>query len=115
LDILVVEAATDETLGIEDRVGGVHGDLVLGGIADETLRVGEGDIGGGGAVTLVVGDDLDTIVLPDGDARVGGSQINTDSYKETMGDDDVIREGWSSSCHSLVFESDREGGFGSRQ
>ncbi len=47
---------------------GVHGDLVLGSIADETLIVGEGDIRGCRPVTLVVGDDLNTIVLPDTDA-----------------------------------------------
>jgi len=80
LDILVIETATDETLGIEDGVDGVHGDLVLGGITDETLRVGEGDVGGGGAVTLVVGDNLDTVVLPDGNARVGSTEIDTDGY-----------------------------------
>ena len=44
LNASIVELATDETLGIEDGVVGVHGDLVLGGISDETLRVGEGDI-----------------------------------------------------------------------
>ena len=49
------------------RVGGVHGDLVLGGITDQTLGVGEGDERGCCAVTLVVGDDLNTIVLPDTD------------------------------------------------
>ena len=58
LNLSIVELATDETLGIEDGVGGVHGDLVLGGITDETLGVGEGDERGGGAVTLVIGDDF---------------------------------------------------------
>jgi hypothetical protein len=52
------------------RVNRVHRDLIFCGIADETLVVGEGDIRGGGAVTLVVGDDLYTIVLPDTDAAV---------------------------------------------
>jgi len=41
---------------------GVHGDLVHGGITDETLVVGEGHIGGCCAITLVVGDDVNTIV-----------------------------------------------------
>ena len=50
---------------------GVHRDLILRGIADEALVVGEGDIRGGGTVTLVVGDDLNTIVLPDTDTAVG--------------------------------------------
>lgn len=52
------------------RVVGVHGDLVLGGISDETLAVGEGHVGWGGSVTLVVGDDLNSIVLPDTDTTV---------------------------------------------
>ena len=50
------------------RVVGVHGDLVLCGITDETLSLRERDIGGSRPVTLVVGDDLNTIVLPDTDA-----------------------------------------------
>ena len=58
LDLSIAELAADKALGVEDGVGGVHGDLVLGGITNETLGVGEGNERGGGAVTLVVGDDV---------------------------------------------------------
>mmetsp|Transcript_25585 Transcript_25585/g.56613 ORF Transcript_25585/g.56613 Transcript_25585/m.56613 type:complete len:231 (+) Transcript_25585:1414-2106(+) len=78
LDNGVLELAADQPLGVEDGVGGVHGHLVLGGVTDEALGVVEGDIGGSGAVSLVVGDDLHAIVLPDAHARVGGTQINAD-------------------------------------
>ena len=64
----VSEFADDEKLGVEHRVSWVHCDLVLGGVANETLGVGEGDVRWGGAVALVVGDDLDAIVLPDANA-----------------------------------------------
>lgn len=77
LDLCVGKLASNEALGVEDGVVGVHGDLVLGGITDETLVVGESDVGGGGAVSLVVGDDLNAVVLPDTDARVGGSEIDS--------------------------------------
>ena len=73
-----VELATDKTLGVEHGVGSVHGNLVLGGIADQTLSVVECDIGRGGTVTLVVGNDLHTIVLPHSDTGVGSTEINTD-------------------------------------
>jgi len=46
----------------------VHRGLVFRGISDETLVVGERDIGWSGAITLVVGDDFDSVVLPDTDA-----------------------------------------------
>ena len=77
---------------------GVHCNLILGGIADETFVIGERDIGRGSTIALVVGDDLNTIVLPDTDAteekirywmdepdskgssRVSGAKIDTDSF-----------------------------------
>jgi len=54
------------------RVVRVHGDLVLCGVTDETFGVGERNIGGSCPVALVVGDDLNTIILPDTDTAVGG-------------------------------------------
>ncbi len=67
LDLSILELSSDETLGVEDGVGGVHGDLVLRGITDQTLSVREGHIRGCCSVTLVVGDDFDTVVLPNTD------------------------------------------------
>jgi hypothetical protein len=64
LDLSVGELASDQSLGVKDGVVGVHGDLVLGGISDETLRVVESDVRRGGSVTLVIGDNLDTVGLP---------------------------------------------------
>lgn len=67
LDLSIIELAADEALCVEDGVVRVHRDLVLRGIANETLGLGEGDVGWCCAVTLVVGDDLNTIILPDTD------------------------------------------------
>jgi hypothetical protein len=73
-----VKLAADETLGVKDRVGGIHGDLVLGGIANETLGLVKGYIRRGGAVALVVGDNLHAIILPHAHARVRGTQVDSD-------------------------------------
>ncbi|CAA7409401.1 unnamed protein product [Spirodela intermedia] len=78
LDGRVREAPADEALGVEDGVRRVHGDLVLGGVADEPLRVGEGDVGRGRPVPLVVGDDLHSVVLPHAHAAVGRPQVYSD-------------------------------------
>jgi hypothetical protein len=43
LDLRMGELATDQPLGVDDGVLGVHGDLVLGGITNQTLGVGETD------------------------------------------------------------------------
>lgn len=60
LDILldggVIESTTDQTLNIEDGVGGVHGGLVLGGLTDQTLLSSERDERRSGERTLLVGD-----------------------------------------------------------
>jgi len=80
LDLGVGELSANQSLGVEDGVVWVHGDLVLGGISNQTLRVVEGDVGWGGSVTLVVGNDLNSVILPHGDTRVCGSEIDTDGF-----------------------------------
>lgn len=53
---------------MRSRVVGVHGNLVLCGVTDETFIIEEGDIRRCRAITLVIGNDLNTIVLPNTDA-----------------------------------------------
>lgn len=77
LDLRVGELTTNESLCVEDCVGGVHGDLVLRGITDEALCVCESNERGCGSVTLVVGNDFDTVITEDTHAGVGGTQIDT--------------------------------------
>ena len=86
LDFRILELPPDETLGIEDGVCGVHGDLILCGVANETLGVCEGDEGGGGAVALVIGNDFDTVVPEHADAAVGRAQVDTDGWSGRHGE-----------------------------
>jgi hypothetical protein len=76
LDSRVIETTTNQTLGIEDSVAGVHGSIVLGGLTDQTLLLSERNERRGGERTLLVGDDLDIGTLVDSNAGVGGTQIN---------------------------------------
>lgn len=62
----VAPSTADQTLGVEDSVLGVRGQLVLGSISNETLTFsGESHIGWSDAVSLVIGDDLNTAILKD--------------------------------------------------
>ena len=75
----VIHFTTDETLGIEHGVDRVHGSLILGSITNQTLRLSERNPRRGGAVALIISNDLDALILPDTDARIRGSQIDTNS------------------------------------
>ena len=50
--------ATNQALDVVDSVGGVDGGLVLGGITDQPLGIGECDVRRRDAVALIVRDDL---------------------------------------------------------
>ena len=47
-------------------------------VSDKSLLVVPGDVRGSDTVTLVVDENLDLAALHDTNARVGGSEINTD-------------------------------------
>ena len=63
-----------------NSVDRIHGHLVLSGITDEPLSVGEGDIGRSGSIALIVGDDLHTIMLPNPHTGIGGPEIDSNCW-----------------------------------
>mmetsp|Transcript_61485 Transcript_61485/g.70505 ORF Transcript_61485/g.70505 Transcript_61485/m.70505 type:complete len:335 (-) Transcript_61485:480-1484(-) len=79
LNGVFVEFTTNKSLGIENGVFGVSGNLILGGVTNKTLGFGESNIRGSGSVSLIVGNDFNLIVLHHSDARVGCSQIDSNS------------------------------------
>ena len=60
----------------EDGVGGVPGDLDLGGITYQAFYWSESNIGGSGPVTLIINYYLYSFILPHCHARVRRSQID---------------------------------------
>ncbi len=76
-----VVAAAHEALDGEDGVLGVGDGLALGYLADQPLAaLTEGDDGGGSARTLFICNDFWLTAFKDGDARVGGSEIDSDDF-----------------------------------
>mmetsp|Transcript_20468 Transcript_20468/g.28362 ORF Transcript_20468/g.28362 Transcript_20468/m.28362 type:complete len:236 (-) Transcript_20468:151-858(-) len=65
LDAGIAVLASNESLGVKNCVAWVHRDLILSGITNETFCVSESNIGRCSSVTLVVGNDLNTVMLPD--------------------------------------------------
>mmetsp|Transcript_26049 Transcript_26049/g.61181 ORF Transcript_26049/g.61181 Transcript_26049/m.61181 type:complete len:208 (+) Transcript_26049:833-1456(+) len=80
----VVEIPPDQSLDVEEGTRGILGGLILGGVADQPTAAGrsvfrKADVGGGDAVALFVRANIDPVVSPDADARVGRSQIDSDA------------------------------------
>lgn len=84
LDVLlgggVVEAAADEALDGVEGGGGVGDGLALGGMTDDLFLTLEGNDGGSGAETFGVFKDAGLVTFHDGNAGVGGTEIDTDDF-----------------------------------
>ena len=79
---------------------GVHCNPILGSITNQTLIVGEGHIGWCCAVTLVVRDDLYTIILP---------------YTDAAGEKQMVSIGWTCCQTATQLKVDEEIGSASIQ
>ena len=75
----LTELAVHEALDARYHVGWVNGSLDLGNISKDVLGLHEGNTEWGDAVTLVVDNDFDTVVVPDFDAGLGVSKVNSDN------------------------------------
>ena len=74
LDIGIGPFATNKSLGIEDGVLGVRGQLVLGRITDQTFALGgKGHVRWSDSVTLIVGDNFHASIFENTDTRISGS------------------------------------------
>ena len=63
----------------------IRGRLGLSGIPDDVLDLHEGNVGGGGSVTLVIGNDLNVVFLPDTDAAVGRPHVDANRFSSNCG------------------------------
>ena len=97
LEFWVAEFLADEAFGVKHGICGIIGSRRFGRVADETFAGIEGYVGGCGAVALVVGDDFDMVILPDSDAGIGGSQIDSDGAFDGGGG------GGCGGCHTGLF------------
>lgn len=73
LNNIFIEFTANQTLGIKNSVFRISGSLILGSVTDQTFSLSETNVGGGGSVTLVVGNNFHTVILENTDAGVGGT------------------------------------------
>ncbi|ETW12424.1 putative NAD-specific glutamate dehydrogenase [Roseivivax marinus] len=83
-EIGVVLTTTDQALDAEDGVGRVGDRLALGRLANQTFVVGETDDGRGRACPFRVLDDLGLAAVHDGDAAVGGAEVDADDFAHVL-------------------------------
>ena len=72
----------------------VFGSLVFGRVSYESFCFSECDIRWSGSVSLIISDDLNSVVLPDSNTRVSCTKIDSD--------------GFGSAAHLFCFDYDYE-------
>lgn len=80
LDDRVIELSSYKSLSIEDSIVWIFGCLVFGCISDKSFSVSEANIRWGSSVSLIVGDDLDLVILPHSNTGVCCSEIDSDCF-----------------------------------
>ena len=74
----IVHFAANEPLCIENRVDRIHRGLVLCSISDQPLRFSESHPRRGSAISLIIRNDFNSLILPDSHAGICRAQIDTD-------------------------------------
>ena len=98
LNLTVGEFTTNQAFRVVECGGGVAGEKVAGAVPDDGALGGEGHDGWGGAVALVVGDDLDPVVTKNSDAGVGGAEINANDPVKGLGVGRFVGGGHGGEC-----------------
>lgn len=81
MKMLQVNEDTAEAAALtENCIIWIHGHLIFGRIANETLRLRKGHIAGRGPVALIVGNDLNFAMLKDADTRICCTKINANCW-----------------------------------
>ncbi|CAY77649.1 EC1118_1A20_0815p [Saccharomyces cerevisiae EC1118] len=70
LHFWVVEVSTDQTLSVENGIRRIHSSLILSSITNQSFSVSESDKRWSGSVTLVVGNNVHTIISKVSNTRV---------------------------------------------
>lgn len=98
----VTPSATNQSLCIKDGVLRVGGQLVLGSITNQTLPFpGEGHIGWGDAVSLVIRDDLHTAIFEHPDTAKRGNNLEIVNNMNKCNVDCALIESSNYRCYFL--------------
>jgi len=76
----IIEFPSDQSLGIKHSIVWILSNLVLSRVSNQSLAFREGNIRRSSSVSLIIGDDFHSVVLPHSHTGVSGSQVNSDSF-----------------------------------